>query len=108
MTEFIKPVDLQEKLNSDDRPLVIDVRSSDEYNEGHVPGAINISIDDLPNRLSEIPKDRQIIPYCNMRHRGNSRGERAAQYLQENGFKAIAIDGGFVDWNKTGLPVERT
>ena len=108
MAEFINPVDLNEKLNSDDRPFVIDVRSSDEYNEGHVPGAVNIPIDVLSNRLTEIPKERQIVPYCNMRHRGNSRGERAAQYLLENGFKAIAIDGGFVDWNKAGLPVERT
>jgi len=42
MIEFIKPVDLQEKLNSDDAPLVIDVRMPDEFSQGHVPGAVNI------------------------------------------------------------------
>ncbi|MFB5193031.1 rhodanese-like domain-containing protein [Alicyclobacillus fastidiosus] len=90
------------------RLLVIDVRTHDEFSQGHIPGAVHIPIDDLPTRLSEIPKEKSIVSYCNMRHRGNSRGERAAKYLQENGFKAFAIDGGFVEWNHTGLPIERT
>lgn len=93
MGDFIKPSDLKGKIDTDDAPLVIDVRAHDEFNEGHVPGAVNIPVDDLPNRLSEIPKDRPIVPYCNMYHRGNSRGERAAQLLKDNGYEAHAIDG---------------
>lgn len=107
MNELIKPEELQKKLNTYDVPLVIDVRTPDEFNEGHIPGAVNIPIDDLPNRLSEIPKERPIVPYCNMHHRGNSRGERAARLLEDNGYEAHAIDGGFVEWNKADLPVER-
>jgi phage shock protein E len=107
MNEFIKPADLEKKLNKKDAPLVIDVRTPDEFNGGHIPGAVNIPLDDLPNRLSGIRKERPIVPYCNMHHRGNSRGERAAQLLRDNGFEARAIDGGFVEWNKAGLTVER-
>lgn len=106
MTEFIEPTELLEKLNADATPLVIDVRTPDEFNQGHIPGAINIPMDDLPTRLSEIPKERPIVSYCNMRHPGNSRGERAAQFLKDSGYQALAIDGGFIEWNKAGLPVE--
>jgi rhodanese-related sulfurtransferase len=79
----------------------------DEFRKGHIPGAINIPIDELANRLSEITKEKPIVSYCNMQHRGNSRGEKAAQLLKENGFEANVIDGGFVYWNETGLPIQK-
>jgi ABC-type sugar transport system ATPase subunit len=62
-------------------PLVVDVRSSEEYAAGHVPDARHIPLDELEQRLGELPRNRQIVTYCTMRHPGASRGERAAALL---------------------------
>ena len=57
---------------------IVDVRSPAEYAAGHVPDAINIPVDELEARQSEIFQDRPVVTYCNMYHPGSSRGERAA------------------------------
>lgn len=44
--------------------LVVDVRSAQAFAEGHIPGSINIPLDQLPSRLAELPRDKQIITYC--------------------------------------------
>ncbi|HEY1390537.1 MAG TPA: rhodanese-like domain-containing protein, partial [Ktedonobacterales bacterium] len=73
------------------QPLIIDVRGAKEYAAGHLPGARNLPLDKLKKlsaRADALPKDRQIITYCNMHHPGQSRGERAAALLAERGFNA--------------------
>jgi phage shock protein E len=87
---------------------VIDVRSPEEYAKGHVPGAVNIPIGELESRLSELGGQRLLVPYCNMLHPGNSRGEKATALLKNLGFEAKALQGGFVAWQAEGLPVEET
>jgi rhodanese-related sulfurtransferase len=88
-------------------PTIVDVRSEDEYLAGHVAGARHIPIDQLADRLGEIPADHPVVTYCMMRHRGDSRGERAAALLREQGYDARALDGGLPAWEAAGLPVER-
>lgn len=44
-------------------PVVIDVRSEEEYAAGHIPGALHIPADEVATRLNEIPKDRPVVPY---------------------------------------------
>ncbi len=88
-------------------PIVIDVRGASEYTAGHVAGALNISFGQLPKQLAQLPRDRPIVTYCNMHHRGESRGERAAALLREQGYLARALDGGFPEWQVAGMPVER-
>jgi len=107
MAELIKPSDLYQTLGTENSPVILDVRDRQEYKEGHLPEALNIPLTELIQRLAEIPKDRLAVPYCNMRHRGNSRGEKAAELLTENGFQAQAIDGGFIEWGSLGLPVKK-
>lgn len=87
--------------------VVVDVRSPEEYAEGHLPGAANIPIDDLDARLGELPAGRPVVTYCAMRHPGNSRGERAAARLRELGRDARALDGGFTGWTASHMPIER-
>jgi rhodanese-related sulfurtransferase len=87
-------------------PLVVDVRGFTEYTDGHIVGAINIPLGQLKRSLTDIPKDRLVVTYCNMYHRGESRGERAAAQLRELGYQARTLDGGYPNWKVQGFPVE--
>ena len=85
------------------QPLIIDVRSAKEYAAGHLPGARNLPMDKLKKlaaRTDALPKDRQIVTYCNMHHPGQSRGERAAALLAEHGYTAAALAGGYSAWTE--------
>lgn len=89
-----------EKLNSGkkkDDMLIIDVRSPEEYQEGHLPNAINIFIDEFEDRLGEIEdlKDTPIITYCNT---GNKSGQ-AAEILAGNGFKDVTNAPGVKEYD---------
>ncbi len=90
-----------------DALLVIDVRGAAEFVAGHLPGARNIPLAELPDRLSELPRERQIITYCNMHQPGHSRGEQAAALLSEHGYQAAALAGGYSIWSQQRLPIER-
>lgn len=86
--------------------IIIDVRSSEEYSASHVRGAINLTIEDLDQNLGRLPRGSAIVAYCNMRHRGQSRSELAAQRLEELGYHCSVLDGGFPAWEDAGLPVD--
>ncbi|KOP71319.1 hypothetical protein AMS60_23145 [Bacillus sp. FJAT-21945] len=77
----------QNSTTEKNRVLIIDVRSAEEYEAGHIPHAINISIDEIESRLDEIEdyKDKPIILYCNT---GNRSG-KAAEILANNGFTDV-------------------
>lgn len=100
MPKFIEPGELAAEREADANLTLVDVRSPDEYTAGHVPGAINIPVDELEARQSEVPRDRPVVTYCNMVHPGGSRGERAADLLQARGFEASALNGGYPAWLK--------
>lgn len=87
-------------------PVVIDVRGDDEYRQSHLPGALHLPEDQLRDRMAELPQGRPLVTYCTMRHRGDSRSERAAALLRESGFDAQALDGGLPAWEAAGSPVE--
>jgi rhodanese-related sulfurtransferase len=105
---YTSPQELSSRLGRAEAPTVIDVRGDDEYVAGHVRGALHIPLDELDEHLAEIPQDRPVVTYCNMRHRGDSRGERAAELLREQGYEATALDGGYPAWAAGGNPVETT
>ena len=97
MSKLIEPDELN-RPQAQNAPVVVDVRSPDEYAAGHVPDAINIPIDELGERSAELSQDRPVVTYCNMYHPGSSRGERAADLLQALGFQASALNGGYPAW----------
>jgi MFS family permease len=75
--------------------LVIDVRSPDEYAQGHVSGAINVPLDALAVRASELPRSATIITVCG---EGGGRSERAAALLRSLGFRSRSLCGGTRAW----------
>jgi hydroxyacylglutathione hydrolase len=84
-------------------PLVIDVREPEEYDQGHLPGAVSIPQCDIASRLDELPKDQDSLVVC----AGGVRSLRASQYLKSRGFDHVAsIDGGTDAWVASGREVE--
>ena len=86
-------------------PLLLDVRTPEEYASGHVPGARNISIDELPARESELDayRDRPVVVYCEK----GARAARAAKELASAGFTSVRLLAGHMaGWRSAGLPVE--
>ena len=63
MDQLITPERLREQLSGDQPPVVIDVRTKEAYQAGHIPGAIHIPGQELRRRLAEIPRDRNIVVY---------------------------------------------
>jgi NADPH-dependent 2,4-dienoyl-CoA reductase/sulfur reductase-like enzyme/rhodanese-related sulfurtransferase len=74
-----------------DKPLLLDVRTPLEYASGHIPDAINIPVDDLRNRLAELPKGRPIVAYCQV----GQRGYLATRILMQVGFNLSNLGGGY-------------
>jgi len=83
---------------------VLDVRPSEEYAAGHIPGAINVPLKELSKRLHEFKRNRQIVAYC--------RGPYcvlafdAVAKLRAKGFDARRLEGGFPEWRHAELPIE--
>jgi rhodanese-related sulfurtransferase len=90
------------KLESGADVFLLDVRTPEELKEhGMIAGAVNIPIDQLPARLSEVPRDKEIITYC-MR---GGRASSAADILREAGYTEPIEFGGITAWKEAGKPV---
>jgi rhodanese-related sulfurtransferase len=72
-------------------PFVLDVRTPQEYAAGHIPGAVNVPVDELRSRLGELPRDREIAVYCQV----GQRGYLATRILRQSGFAAANVGGGY-------------
>lgn len=82
--------------------VLLDVREPEEYQLGHLPGAVNLPQSDLATRLHELPRDRQVILVC----QAGSRSLRAAQFLKQVGFTWVAnLAGGTNAWTAAGRPL---
>ena len=85
---------------------VLDVRPENEFEMAHIPGAINVPVKQLSDRMSELSSDQEIVAYC--------RGPycvfafEAVATLRKNGFKAKRLEDGYPEWKAKGLPIEGT
>lgn len=84
--------------------VVIDVRPANEYQAGHLPFARSIPLNELENRLAELPTDCPIVAYC--RGAFCLMSEEAVNLLQDKGFAAMKSCNGFTEWSVSGLPIE--
>jgi rhodanese-related sulfurtransferase len=73
------------------QPCLVDVRTPEEFSAGHFPEAVNIPVDDLRARISEIPTDRQVAVYCQV----GQRGYLATRILRQRGINAVNVGGGY-------------
>ena len=84
--------------------VVLDVRPSNEYKAGHIPGAISIPLEELPDRLAELPGDLEIVAYC--RGAYCVLAHDAVRLLNAQGHVAWRLDDGMLEWRLEALPVD--
>lgn len=98
--------DLADRLNladESDRPLVVDVREPNEWQSGHIAGALHIPLGEIMLRKDEIPPEREVVLVCHM----GSRSEMATTFLRRQGYAhAINLRGGMDAWERAGLPTQ--
>ena len=91
----IRPAALKLLLESPQPPLVLDVRESWEREAARLPGTLDIPMMEIPQRLTELPRDRDIVVMCH----GGVRSLKVAHFLQQNGFSQVAnLTGGIHAW----------
>lgn len=103
----LEPLSAKEVLELARKSLVtvLDVRPAEEFAAGHVPGAINIPVQELEKRIKELPKRREVVAYC--------RGPyclmsfEAVEKLRKKGWRARRLKNGLPEWRAAGLPVEQ-
>ena len=83
-------------MDSEEGYIILDVRTQEEYNQGHIPGAIVISHEEITEKAAEVltDKDQLILVYC----RSGRRSKIAAEALAELGYTNIKEFGGITDW----------
>jgi adenylyltransferase/sulfurtransferase len=94
----------RELVDSGD-PVILDVREQDEWDEGHIPGALHIPRGHLESRIERTAPDsaRQVLVYCS----AGNRSAFAAKTLEELGYEdVVSLAGGFTDWKRNGFPVD--
>lgn len=104
MSPGLTPAELQAKLGTTGAPLVVDVRKPVEFGIGHVPGAVNIPVEELEDRLEEVRHGNGVLVYCI----NGSRTRQAEPVLYTHGIdKVYHLDGTFSAWIQGKYPIEK-
>jgi len=106
--DSLEPLPREELLNRvrDDLVSVIDVRPAVEFAAGHVPGAVNIPLEELEQHLEGLDPQQEIVAYCRGPH--CVLAFDAVARLREKGLKARRLEDGYPEWKLAGLPVEES
>ncbi|HEY7418692.1 MAG TPA: metalloregulator ArsR/SmtB family transcription factor [Ktedonobacteraceae bacterium] len=104
---LLRPVTVEELREAlqEERVILLDVRPQVEYQAGHLPQARSLPVDELEERLSELPKEREIVAYC--------RGpfcvfaDEAVALLRAHGYTARRLQEGIAEWRHLGFPIMR-
>ena len=96
----VSPQALKTRLDNGDDVIVVDMRQPWEYQNGHIPGAVHMFVNEIPRRLDELPKDQDIVFQC---WHGNT-SLQASAFLIDNGWSAervSSLSGGIAGWVQT-------
>ena len=103
--DTIRVKELNDRLQTDERPIVIDIRTPHDFGESHIPGSVNIPQDDLEQRISELPEDRDasIVTVCNI----GKFSKHATLYLKSKGYRQVrSAKGGLNEWVRKGFETQ--
>lgn len=106
LSPAISQNNLMERLTTEQAPPLIDVRTPEEYRAGHIPGAINIPLQQFQQRFAELSvyRDKEVVMYCE----SGMRASRGGGWLESQGFQELRfLDGHMGAWREAGLPTER-
>ncbi len=91
---YVEQLSDGEAANDGASDFILDVRTPSEFAAGHLPGSVNIPIEELRGRLAELPRDRPIAAYCQV----GQRGYLATRLLAQHGFKVRNLSGGYTTY----------
>lgn len=84
--------------------VVVDVRTPEEFAQGHVPGALNLPVEAIASWADRVPKDKPVYLYC----RSGNRSRQAAEYLKKKGYTNLHnVEGGVLAIERVGYPLVR-
>ena len=103
--DSLEPIPANELLQRvrDGLVTVVDVRPREEYQAGHLTGAVNVPLAELEQHLNQLPPDKEIVAYCRGPH--CVLAFDAVARLREHGFKARRLETGYPEWKVAGMPV---
>ncbi|HLP11964.1 MAG TPA: rhodanese-like domain-containing protein [Flavobacteriales bacterium] len=102
----LEPKQFSEKIKSNSEITVVDVRTTEEYLEGHLPNALNIDWNGnaFMEQVSKLDKEKPVMVYC----RSGRRSGEAAAKMRKEGFKEVyELKGGIIAWTEQDLPQEK-
>lgn len=99
----ISATDLKTQLDNKAAFFILDVRQPEEFRGGHIAGAVLMPLNELAQRMNELPKDREIICVC----RSGARSSSAPRQLINAGYQARNMQGGMMAWQNAGFPVKK-
>jgi hydroxyacylglutathione hydrolase len=104
-TERVTPAEAAAAIESEEPPLVLDVRNPKEWQQARIEGSLNVPLNRLSDRLDELPRNRPILVHC----AGGYRSSIAAGLLQRGGITELTeLLGGVSAWERAGLPLSRS
>lgn len=104
MSPALTPAELEGKLSTQDAPLVIDVRKPVEFGIAHIPGAKNIPLDEIEDRLDEFRNDNGVLIYCI----NGARTRQAEPLLYNHGIENVyRLEGALQSWIQEQRPIEK-
>lgn len=104
-TERVNTSMLAEELAAPAPPFLVDIRTPQEWEAGHIPGSVNLPLSQLEQRVGELPRDRRIALHC----AGGYRSSIAASVLHLAGFNNLTeLAGGITAWEAANLPVQKS
>ena len=103
MSKSSTPEITVEELAARPNGLLVDVREPDEYDAGHVPGAVLLPMSQLANRMGEIEKSSPAFVVC----ASGNRSSAMTDLLRGAGFDAVSVAGGTSEWSRSGRPLEK-
>lgn len=104
--EVITPQEVRDAVHDSQTHQLVDVRTLEEFNEGHLKSAQNICVtdSDFAENISKLDKNQPIYLYC----RSGKRSAAAAKIMKDLGFKEIYdMDGGFINWESQNLEIQK-
>ncbi|MGW0037926.1 rhodanese-like domain-containing protein [Gordonia sp. NPDC003376] len=93
--------ELPDDFSDDADRLLLDVREDDEWDAGHVRGAVHIPLGEVPSRIEEIDPDAELFVICH----SSGRSMRVLAYLERIGYPGTCVEGGMLAWHQHGKPM---
>ena len=101
----IAPARAKELIDGGEKVLFVDLREPNDFQQGHLPGAVLLPLRELPSQFTKVPRTGRVVLYCSCGP-GNIEEGYSYQILREQGYRNVSVlEGGMTEWLRLGYPV---